>query len=119
MNIKIPTLAAALIASGLGAFGTTSASAQDKISLFKVITVRDEIVVGLGAAELEKIGGTRDAGAVAGALAAKGELTVWQYAVRKAENGALQQAPLQRIGLLSHGSLRVEPYQSPLPVIAP
>ena len=119
MNIKILTLAAAIGASILGPSGAARVSAQDRVSLFKVITVRDEIVVGLSSAELDGLGGARDAGAVAGAMAARGELTVWQYAVRKAENGDLQQVPLRRVGLLAHGSLRVEPYVSPLPVIAP
>jgi hypothetical protein len=91
--------------------------AQDKpTSLFKVITVKDEIVIGLNATELGEIGG-QDAGAVAKALAAKGELTVWQYAVRHAPNGELEQAPLRKIGLLANSSLRVEPYASPLKVM--
>jgi hypothetical protein len=119
MNIKTLSLAAAIGTSILGPSGAAPVSAQDGVSLFKVITVRDEIVVGLSATDLNGIGGARDAGAVAGALASRGELTVWQYAVRKAENGSLQQAPLRRVGLLAHGSLRVEPYVSPLPVIAP
>jgi hypothetical protein len=45
------------------------ASAQEKkINLFKVVTVKDEIVIGLSADELKAAGGT-DAGAVARALA--------------------------------------------------
>ena len=61
--------------------------------------------------------GGQDAGAVAKALAAKGELTVWQYAVRHAPNGELEQAPLRKVGLLANTSLRVEPYASPLKVV--
>ena len=45
--------------------------------------MKDEVVIGLSADELSALGGN-DAGAVAKALAAKGTLTVWQYAVRKA-----------------------------------
>src|SRR5262249_57545836 len=88
---------------------------QDKggITLFKIITVKDEIVIGLTADELSRLGGN-DAGAVARALASKGELTVWQYAVKKAANGDLQQAPLRQVGLLANSSLRGEPYASPL-----
>jgi hypothetical protein len=91
---------------------------QDKgaVTLFKVVTVKDEIVIGLSADELNRLGGN-DAGAVARALAGKGELTVWQYAVKKAANGDLQQAPLRQIGLLANASLRVEPYASPLAVL--
>jgi|GEM_PF-675131 len=91
--------------------------AQDKTTaLFKIITVKDEIVIGLNAEELAAAGG-QDAGAVAKALAAKGELSAWQYAVRHAPNGELEQAPLRKVGLLAHTSLRVEPYTSPLKVV--
>jgi hypothetical protein len=99
------------------ATAASAAWAQDKATtLFKVITVKDEIVIGLNAAELGAIGG-QDAGAVAKALAAKGELTVWQYAVRHAPSGELEQAPLRKIGLLANSSLRVEPYVSPLKIV--
>lgn len=106
---SVLTIAVALAAS--------AAWAQEKATtLFKVITVKDEIVIGLNAEELGAVGG-QDAGAVAKALAAKGELTAWQYAVRHAPNGELEQAPLRKIGLLANSSLRVEPYSSPLKVV--
>jgi hypothetical protein len=97
---------------------TQPAFSEDKgmTTLFKIITVKDEIVIGLNAAELGQIGG-QDAGAVAKALAAKGEMTAWQYAVKHGANGDLQQAPLRQIGLLANASLRVEPYSSPLTVL--
>ena len=97
---------------------TQAAWSQDKVmtTLFKIITVKDEIVIGLSADELSKLGGT-DAATVARALLGKGELTVWQYAVKKAANGDLQQAPLRQVGLLAHASLRVEPYATPLAVL--
>ena len=58
--------------------------------LFKIITVKDEIVIGLSADEPDRLGG-RDAGTVAHALAAKGEMTIWQYGVTARPNGELQQ----------------------------
>ena len=97
---------------------TMPALAQTRdTSLFKIVSVKDEVVIGLSADELSALGGS-DAGAVAKALAAKGTLTVWQYAVRKAASGDLEQAPRARIGLIAHDSLRVEPYATPLKVIA-
>lgn len=86
-------------------------------SLFKVVSVKDEVVIGLTPEELTALGGS-DAGAIAKALAAKGTLTVWQYAVRKGSSGDLEQAPRAKIGLIAHDSLRVEPYATPLKVIA-
>jgi hypothetical protein len=97
---------------------THIAWSQDKamMTLFKIITVKDEIVIGLNADELDRLGG-RDAGAVARALVAKGEMTVWQYGVRRGPNGELQQAPTQKIGLLANSSLRVEPYTTPYTIV--
>ena len=70
----------------------------------------------LNADELSALGGS-DAGAVAKALHAKGTLSVWQYATRKAANGDLEQAPRAKIGLMAQDSLRIEPYKSPLKVL--
>jgi hypothetical protein len=81
-----------------------------------VITVKDEIVIGLSTDELKTLGGS-DASAVAHALAQKGDLTVWQYNVHRGPNGELQQAPTAKIGLLANSSLRVEPYTTPYVIV--
>ncbi len=91
------------------------AFAADKVSLFKVITAKDEIVIGLSDDELAKMDG--NAAGIAKTLVAKGSLGVWQYAVRKAASGDLEQAPLRKIGLIAAESLRVEPYATPLKVL--
>jgi len=87
-----------------------------KMELFKVITVKDEIVIGLSSDELKGLGGT-DASAVAHALAQKGDLAVWQYNVHRGPNGELQQAPTAKIGLIANSSLRVEPYTTPYAIV--
>lgn len=92
------------------------AFAADKVSLFKVITAKDEIVIGLTDGELAQLEG-HNAGGIAKMLVAKGSMSVWQYAVRKAPTGDLEQAPLRQVGLIANESLRVEPYTSPLKVV--
>jgi hypothetical protein len=110
-KLKFGVLAVLLLA------GTQTALAEEaKIDLFKVITVKDEIVIGLSTDELKALGGA-DASAVAHALAQKGDLTVWQYNVHRGTNGELQQAPTAKIGLLANSSLRVEPYTTPYAVL--
>ncbi len=94
----------------------TPAFAQGNVSLFKIVSVKDEVVIGLNADERSGLGGS-DTEEIAKALHAKGTLSVWQYATRKAANGDLEQAPRARIGLMAHDSLRVEPYASPLKVL--
>jgi len=98
-------------------FASAPASAEDsKVSLFKVVTLKDEIVIGLSADELKALGGT-DASAVAHALAQKGDMAVWQYNVHRGPNGELQQAPTAKIGLIASSSLRVELYTTPYAVV--
>ena len=119
MSISIKStrfLVGALLGAALS--GGVALAQSAPITLFKVITVKDEIVVGLTAAELAALGGT-DAGTVAKSLAAKGSMTVWQYAVHKAANGDMQQAPLQQVGLMAAASLRVEPYKTPYAIVPP
>jgi hypothetical protein len=89
---------------------------ESKTSLFKVVTVKDEIVIGLSTDELKALGGT-DASAVAHALAQKGDMAVWQYNVHRGPNGELQQAPTAKIGLIANSSLRVEPYTTPYAIV--
>ena len=93
--------------------------AQVPVSLFKVVTMKDEVVIGLNTQELQALGGPEKApaGIIASALASKKELTVWQYAVRKAANGDSEVAPLHQIGLLPHESLRVVPYSTPFAIL--
>lgn len=103
-------VAGAVIAAGLLSFAAPAAAE----TLFKIITVKDEIVVGLNDAELKDLGG--DAGGIAKAIAAKGTLTVWQYAVTL-KDGERMVAPRAKVGLLANSSLRVEPYKQPFKVL--
>jgi hypothetical protein len=109
-------LTAALLLSIAPASITPALAEDGKISLFKVTTVKDEIIIGLSADELKALGGT-DAGAVAHALAQKGDMSVWQYNVHRGANGDLQQAPTAKIGLIANSSLRVEPYTTPYAIV--
>src|SRR5205807_10342779 len=64
------------------------AFAADKVSLFKIITAKDEIVIGIADDELAQLDG-KNAGGIARALVAKGSISVWQYAVHKSASGDL------------------------------
>jgi hypothetical protein len=104
-------VAGAALAAALFAFAPPPAAAE---TLFKIVTVKDEIVVGLNDAELKDLGG--DAGGIAKAIAAKGSLTLWQYAVGQ-KDGDHFVGPRAKIGVLAASSLRVEPYKQPFKVL--
>lgn len=88
---------------------------QQAVLLFKIVTARDDIVIGLSPAQLAALGGS-DVGAVGEALS-RGALTAWQFAVRRRDDGTLEQAPLRQVSILGHDSIRVEPYTTPLPIV--
>jgi hypothetical protein len=109
MTVADRIVSAALVVAGLALAGPASAE-----TLFKIVTSKDDIVIGLNDAELNELGG--DAGAIAKAIAAKGSLSLWQYAVTQ-KDGERMVAPLQKIGVLANASLRVEPYKQPFKVL--
>lgn len=90
------------------------------VQLFKLITVKDEITIGITDTEAETLAKGPLLDALAQKLASEGQMTVWQYAVRKGEDGSLEQAPLRRVAIFKADSLRLEPLNpAPLQVVAP
>ncbi|MGJ3702185.1 hypothetical protein [Variovorax sp. AFSI2.2] len=111
-------LAALAILPLAAAVQPVRAQTPASVQLFKLVSPRDEIVVGVEAAQL----GTGSGPAVqrlAELLAAKGHLTLWQYASQKDAGGALVQAPLRQVAVFKNELLRIEPYTTPLAVKAP
>jgi hypothetical protein len=110
--IRSARLLAGLTIAASSALSALPASAE---TLFKIVTVKDDIVIGLNDAELKEFGG--DAGGIAKAIAVKGSLTLWQYAVQQGKDGEREVAPRAKIGVLANASLRVEPYKQPFKVL--
>ena len=94
------------------------AQAPAPVQLFKLVSPKDEIVVGVEAAQLGA-GSGPGVQRLAELLAAKGQLTLWQYASQKGADGALVQAPLRQVAVFKNDLLRIEPYTTPLAVKAP
>jgi hypothetical protein len=108
---------ATVIFAGVIMSSATAAGACEAVDLYKIVTLRDEVIVGATEKEYAEYLGN-DVAAVGRALVQQGQVTLWQYAVRKASDGELELSPLQRISVLKHDSLRVEPYTTPLRVMA-
>ena len=95
--------------------------AQDTgIKLFKMITAKDEVVIGMTNDELRSFGPKPDVDNLAEHLVSAGQISAWQYAVKKADDGSLVQAPLKRVAVLKSDTLRIEPFNpAPLKVLPP
>lgn len=94
------------------------AQASAPVLLFKAVSPRDDIVVGIESAQLGA-GTTPPVQRLAAMLADKGQLTLWQYASQHDAGGALVQAPLKQVVIFKNELLRLEPYATPLPVKPP
>ncbi|MET2828278.1 hypothetical protein [Mesorhizobium shangrilense] len=110
-----PAKHSALLASAFMVAFSPALAAEQATKLFTVVTERDETVIAL---TKEDVALGSDAAAIGKALRERGALTVWRYAVRKAKDGELEQAPLAKISVQAQGSLRIEPYRTPLRVVA-
>lgn len=105
----------AVVAAALLMTSTLAMADTSKPPLFKIVTVKDEVVVAVPAGDATAP--AAEAGAIGQALAGKGALTLWQYTTRKGADGALEIAPLRQISVLRHDSLRVEPYAAAVRVV--
>ncbi len=106
----------AALAAAAGA-RTTKAGAAEGVKLFKIVSARDEIVIGVTDKDLSGEGS--ELARLTAKMRAAGQLEVWRYAVRKAANGDLEQAPSTRVMLIFSDTLRIEPYATPLKVVGP
>lgn len=108
------------IAAALLSAASLVAYAQEpgSIRLFKVVSPRDEIVIGIEAVQLGG-GSGPEVQRFATLVQDKSPLTVWQYASQKDAGGALVQAPIRQVALFRNELVRIEPYSTPLPVKAP
>ena len=97
--------------------GAAHAADQDTVSLFKIVTVRDEITLGLVA---DPSGGTAPTlEQVASRLAGGGHLIGWQYGTGRAADGSLRQLALRQVAVYGANIVRVETMKAEQPVEAP
>jgi uncharacterized membrane protein len=105
----------ALIAGILGGLGAlalrrpaSGQSAAPAVLLFRVVSPRDAVTIGVTAEELASWGSGEGVSVLAARLAAAGHLTVWAYAVGRAEDGTLAMLPRGRVVLV-----RDDPAEAP------
>ena len=94
--------------------------AQDaEVSLFKVVSAKDDLIVGLAADELARFVPGIPLEIFAAELQRRGQMAVWQYASTRGPQGDLVMSPVQRIVIIYPGTARIEPYRSALKVMPP
>ena len=94
-------------------------SAAEGVSLFKIVTPRDEMFIGLTAEELARLGPGTAVETLAKKIAADGQMTLWQYAVKCGADGKMVFGPSAKVAVFAAGVVRIEPYKPAYEVIAP
>lgn len=96
------------------------ASAQaPAVHLFRIVSQRDEVIIGLTPAELDALGTGPEAERIGRRLAAEGQIGAWRYVVGRAPDGSTRYGATGRISILRQETYRVEPYRAALPVAPP
>jgi hypothetical protein len=112
-------LATAIAGAALAALIAGPAAAADAVTLFKVVSVKDDTVIGVTAAELEALGKGAEIDVVAKALDERKYLVVWQYAPARGPDGSPKEMPIRRIAVYAANLVRIEPYKAVNEVVAP
>lgn len=92
------------------------AFAVNKVTLFKVVTPKDEIVIGLTKAELAQMRG-KTPEVVTKVLNDTGELQVWQYEERAGIRGTVEEAPVRKITIAADPATHIESYTTALKIV--
>jgi hypothetical protein len=98
---------------------TMALAADPEVTLLRIVTARDEVVVGVTGPEIERMGRGVPLEVFSAQLQAMGQLPVWQYASQRAANGELVMSLLRRISVFAAGTSRIEPYATPLKIVPP
>ena len=109
-------LAAAL---PMAALVLPAAAQTTAVHLFKIISPRDEVTIGLTDAELDALGSGPAVERIARRLAAEGQVTAWRYVVGRAPDGSTRYGTTARVAIMRQDTYRIEPYTAALPVAPP
>lgn len=115
MSFSYCRAVARLVLVSASAWALTAHGEAAGVKLFKIVSPRDDIVVGVDVEQLGR-GSEPAVQRLAALLVEKGQVTLWQYASAKEADGALVQAPLRQIAVFKSELLRIEPYSTPLPI---
>ncbi len=100
----------------IDAVASHPAFAVNRVTLFKLVTPQNEIVIGLTKTELAAMQ-AKTAEAVTKVLNDTGELQAWQYETKAGISGVLEEAPIRKIAVSAGPAIRVESYRTSLTVL--
>lgn len=92
---------------------------RNGVRLFRVVTMQEDVLVGLTPEELALLGSGPEVERLARRIATEGQLTAWRYVVARGSDGSMRLVARHRVAVLRQDALMVEPYAAALPVSPP
>jgi hypothetical protein len=99
--------------------GGNPGGTRAEVRLFRVMTMREDLVLGLMPSEIAALGSGPEVDVLARHIVAAGQLSGWRYVVGRAPDGGTRLAARDRVAVLRQDALMVEPYRAALPVLPP
>lgn len=93
--------------------------ATGQIRLFRLVTMRTDMLVGLTPAELAALGSGPEVERIATRLQKGEELLAWRYEEARGPDGAARLSPRERIAIPGRNALLIEAFAPAMPVIPP
>ena len=89
------------------------------VRLFRIVTIRTDVLLGLTARELAALGSGAEVDRLARCFAEAGQVTAWHYRIGRSSDGAQRWMTSGRVAVLRDDALLVVPYADTLPIMAP
>jgi hypothetical protein len=96
-----------------------STANEPAVRLYRLVTMRGDVVLGLTPRELASLGVGTEVERIARRISQDGQITAWRYEVTRAPDGSTRLATRTRVAVLRQDALMVEPYTAALPVAPP
>lgn len=101
------------------ALAVPAAAQAPAVLLFRVVSPRDEVIIGLTPAELAALGTGPEAERIGRKLATDGQIGAWRYVVGRAADGSTRYGATGRVSILRQDTYRIEPYSAAIPIAPP
>jgi hypothetical protein len=110
---------AILLAVAAAPPATAQAPSPPAVKLFKVVTTRGDLIIGITPGDLTTLGTGPEVERIARRITQDGHFTAWRYDVTRAPDGSTRFGTRLRIAVMRQDSLTIEPYAPALPVAPP
>ena len=97
----------------------TGQASGSRMRLFRIVTMRGDLLVGLTEAELATLGSGPGVERIARRIANFGQITAWRYSTGPGTDGGLALVTHGQVAVLRQDALMVEPCAPRLPVLSP